>query len=376
MVLVDLPTASWVFAASLSFCGALVLCARLWPRTFVRGRDLSAVQAAHRRPTARLGGVGIVLAVALACLLATPPGGSMPWLLVSVLPVFVVGLVEDTGLAVSPRIRLMAAALSSLLAVILLQSWVIRADNLLLDPLLAIPLLAIPMTLIWGAGLCHAFNLIDGVNGLSAGSAAIGALGLAAIAHQAGQPEIALAALLMLPAILGFLVFNWPVGRLFLGDAGAYSLGHLLVWLSILLVVRTPEVSGAVLAGLFFWPLADTLLAIHRRWRAGHRHDQADRLHFHQLVMRGLEIILVGRNRRHLSNPLTTALLLPLIGLGTWGHVLLWDTPWAGYLLLAAQGSGFVLLYLAGMRFFSTRRRRLVVFHPDSFASSGVKPAE
>jgi len=353
----------------------IVLCARYWPQYFVRPRDLAAVQAAHRRPTSRLGGVGIILALVLAIALVMPHDTTMPLLLLSVLPVFVAGLIEDMGLPLSPRIRLLAALVSALLAVVLLQSWITHADIPLLDPVLAIPMLAIPMTLLWGTGLCHAFNLIDGVNGLSSGSAAISALGLAAIAHHAGQTEIALAALLIAPAILGFMVFNWPSGRIFLGDAGAYSLGHLLVSLSILLLVRAPEVSGAVLAGLFFWPLADTMLAIYRRWRGGQRQDQPDRLHSHQLLMRGLEIIMVGRQRRHISNPLTTALLLPIIGLGTWGHVLLWQTPWAGYLLLGAQGAGFVLLYIGGMRFFSVRRRRLVLF-PRALGPDGIKPAE
>lgn len=370
MLAVDFLTLFRVFAASFGLCVALVVCARLWPRHFARAQDLAAVQAAHHRPTARVGGVGIILALALAFVLADPGEGLLIVLLATLLPVFLVGLAEDLGLAVSPRLRLLAAAVSSGLAVLLLQVWLVRADLPVLDPLLAIPLLAIPVTLAWGAGMCHAFNLIDGVNGLSSGNAALGALGLSVIAHLAGQDDIALAALLLVPAILGFLALNWPGGKLFLGDAGAYSLGHLLVWLSILLLVRAPEVSAPALIGLFFWPLADTLLAIYRRWRAGLRHDQADRLHFHQLVMRGLEIGLIGRGRRHVSNPATAALLLPVIGLGIWGHVLLWQTPWAGYLLLTAQGLGFVLLYLGGMRFFSVRRR------PLRFRSALPEPAE
>lgn len=376
MLLFDLQTAFWVFAISAGLCGAIVLSAHYWPQNFVRARDLDAVQAAHHRPTSRLGGAAIILTVALAILLVMPQDSTMPLLLLSVVPIFMAGLIEDMGMPLSPRIRLAAASISALLAVVLLQSWITHAGIPLLDPVLALPLLAIPMTLIWGTGLCHSFNLIDGVNGLSSGNAAISALGLAAIAHQAGQPEIALAALLLVPAILGFMAFNWPMGRIFLGDAGAYSLGHLLVWLSILLIARAPDVSVAVLAGLFFWPLADTMLAVYRRWRAGSRQDQADRLHSHQLLMRGLEIIMVGRQRRHISNPLTTALLLPLIAVGIWGHVQLWQTPWAGYLLLCAQGAGFVLLYKGGMRFFSVRRRRLVVFRHGIFAADGIKPAE
>jgi len=165
---------------------------------------------------------------------------------------------------------------------------------------------------------------------------------------------------------VGFMVFNWPLGKVFLGDTGAYALGHVLTWLSILLLVRAPDLSVAALLGLFFWPVADTSLAIYRRLRSGQRLDQPDRLHFHQLVMRGLEIGFVGRGRRHVSNPLTTALILPLVALGIAGHIALWQMPLAGYLLLVIQALAFFLIYALGMRIFrNPSKRKLTGFGDD-----------
>lgn len=355
-----------MFAISFTVCGLLVIASQLRPDWVIRPSDLKAKQSAHRRPTSRLGGVGIMCGALAAFVISLPkevePG--LKVIFISALPIFLAGLAEDLGLRLSPRVRLGAAAFASLLAAGLVGHWVTSSDIPGLDMILVIPAIGLLATAIWGAGVCHAFNLIDGVNGLSSGTAALSALGLAAIAHSAGEPGIALAALLLVPAILGFLVFNWPYGRLFLGDAGAYSLGHLLVWLGILLVARQPEVSMLAIVGLFFWPVTDTFFAIYRRRRAGRRADQPDRLHFHQLVMRGLEIMIVGRGRRHVSNPLASALLLPVIGLGILGHVMLYDNPLAIAALLGAQVSGFVVAYLMGMRL-ANNNRRPAVFERD-----------
>ena len=65
------------------------------------------------------------------------------------------------------------------------------------------------------------------------------------------------------------MVLNYPLGKIFLGDGGAYALGHLLVWSAILLVNRASEISPFAILLIFFWPVADTGLAIWRRWKLG-----------------------------------------------------------------------------------------------------------
>ena len=114
-------------------------------------------------------------------------------------------------------------------------------------------------------------------------------------------------------AILGFLVFNFPFGKIFLGDAGAYVAGHLLVWMSVSILWNSSNVTPLAMLLIFFWPVADTLLAISRRLALGKPITQPDRLHFHQLVMRGVEISLLGRGRRHVANPLASLLTMPFI---------------------------------------------------------------
>ena len=73
------------------------------------------------------------------------------------------------------------------------------------------------------------------------------------------------------------------------------------------------EINAFAILLIFFWPVADTGLAIWRRWKLGNPAGHPDRLHFHQLAMRFLEIRFFGRARRHLVNPLSTVVLVPLI---------------------------------------------------------------
>ena len=99
---------------------------------------------------------------------------------------------------------------------------------------------------------------------------------------------------LLSSAVLGFLTLNFPFGK-FLGDGGAYALGHLLVWSSILLI----NYDSRIILSPFFNFLASCRhwTCNMRRWKLGNPPDRPDRLHFHQLAMRFLEIrFLAERN--------------------------------------------------------------------------------
>jgi UDP-N-acetylmuramyl pentapeptide phosphotransferase/UDP-N-acetylglucosamine-1-phosphate transferase len=118
--------------------------------------------------------------------------------------------------------------------------------------------------------------------------------------------------LLLIGASIGILFWNFPLGKIFLGDAGAYTLGHVLAWIALLLMNRHPEISPLSLLLIFLWPITDMLLSMLRRKRSGKPIGQPDRLHFHQTVMRLLEIQFFTRSRRNLTNPLGTLIILPM----------------------------------------------------------------
>lgn len=349
-----------VFLVSFGICALITLGLRRNPSWMTRRDDLRARQRAHSAPTPRVGGIGVLAGVVAALMLA--PADYLPFLAVfaaTLVPVFAAGLAEDLGFRVRPAGRLAAAAASAALAVGLLGVWIPPAGLAPLDVLLVLPVLAIPATIAFASGICHGFNLIDGVNGLAAGTATAISVGLWLVADRAGVPLVGTVAFLLIPALLGFLALNWPWGRIFLGDAGAYGIGHALVWLAILLAWRAPQATGLALALMFFWPVADTFLAIWRRRRTGRRYDVPDRLHFHQLVYRALVLTLPDTVARRWINSLTGLVLLPFAVGPVAAAVMLWDRPMAALLAWVGFAILFVASYLAGMWLFRRGRPRL-----------------
>lgn len=346
----------------LSFCiCSLIVFVHPWLAGFQRSReDLDSVQCAHLRSTPRIGGVGVVIATMVGLLFLLPAHQtlSLPLFALTLMPVFLTGLAEDLGWRVSASGRLLAAAISALLAVALLRIWLPPLEIPVLDVVMTVAPLAIAVTILWATGVCHAFNLIDGVNGLAGGTALLIAIGIALVAQQAGATGHAAVAAALVPALLGFLLLNWPFGRIFLGDAGAYSIGHALVWLAISLAWVNAQVSALALALMFFWPVADTFLAMARRMRSGRPVGAPDRLHYHQFVMRALILLSDGRIGKSAANSATTVIMLPLVAIPVFTAVYLWDRPVAAVFAWGVFGVLFTLSYLAGMRFFRSRRAK------------------
>jgi UDP-GlcNAc:undecaprenyl-phosphate/decaprenyl-phosphate GlcNAc-1-phosphate transferase len=358
-ILAHAPVFILVFLSSAVVCAVLVQRCRQTPIRWRRTGDERAVQCAHATPASRFGGLGLMAGVVVTALLV-PIEASDRYLVfvLSLIPVFAAGLAEDLGFRVAPRWRLAAAALSSVIVVATLGVWLSEVGIPGLDPLLHITPVAIFATVFFVTGMCHAFNLIDGLNGLASGGGIIVGLGLAMIAYQAGDSALVWLNLLVVAAIAGFFVYNFPGGKVFLGDAGAYLIGHVLAWHAIVLTVRVDAFTPIAFLLIFFWPIADTLLAIYRRYHKKCPVGQPDRLHFHQLVMRALEIVHIGRGRRDVSNPLTTAILLPVISLPVIAGVLLWDKPVGAAIAICVFGFLFVASYRIGLAW-AARRGRL-----------------
>jgi UDP-GlcNAc:undecaprenyl-phosphate GlcNAc-1-phosphate transferase len=149
------------------------------------------------------------------------------------------------------------------------------------------------VTILWILTLINAFNFMDNMNGLCAGLGAIGAYHFALLAAADGQYLVALIAFLTFGALLGFLPYNFPRARAFLGESGSHLVGYLLAVLAILphfYTVKHPH-RWAVLIPLLVLaiPLADLLWVVLLRWRIGQPFYQGDTNHLsHRLVRRGL----------------------------------------------------------------------------------------
>lgn len=262
--------------------------------------DMVGVQKFHVAPTPRIGGVPIMAGLCAGMVAwwssGRPHLSLFVLLLVCAAPVFLAGLAEDVTRRVSPAKRLLAAFMSAGLGVWLLEAQLPSLGIPLLDGwLLQWPVLAILLTVFAVGGVCHSINIIDGYNGLMAGVAILAGLAFAYVALIVGDRLILKASLLLVAALVGFMVWNFPRGLIFAGDAGAYLVGFVLAELAVLLVVRHPGVVSPWFPFLvLIYPVFETVFTIYRRKQRKAAAGLPDSMHFHQIVYKRLVRWMVG----------------------------------------------------------------------------------
>jgi len=142
-----------------------------------------------------------------------------------------------------------------------------------------------PISLLWIVGVTNAVNLIDGLDGLAAGVGAIIAATLTVICWQAGQWTGVVIGLALFGALMGYLPFNFPPARIFLGDTGSLLIGYTLALLALEGYRKTAFLAFLVPILALAIPLLDTLLSIVRRIRSGRGVFSPDRLHMHHRLL-------------------------------------------------------------------------------------------
>ena len=246
-----------------------------------------------------------------------------------------------------PRHRLAATAASATLALLWLGAIITRTDIPGVDTLIMWAPAAVLLTIFVITGVANSVNIIDGFNGLASMCVSIMVLSLAYVAFQVKDPFVFTASLITAGAILGFFVWNFPAGLIFLGDGGAYLLGFVLAELSILLIHRNPAVSPLFPLLLCAYPIFETIFTMYRRKVVrGVATAAPDGIHLHTLIHRRLVRWTLADNleRRRLTrrNSMTSPYLWMLCMCSVIPGVLWWNsTPvLAGFLLL------FILIYL------------------------------
>ena len=133
--------------------------------------------------------------------------------------------------------------------------------------------------------------------------------GFAVICISVGDPDLAYVCLLIAGAALGFLLINWPLGKLFLGDGGAYAVGFALAWIAVLILARHPEVSAWAPLLVCGYPILEVVFSILRRRRRGLSPGDPDRLHLHSLVKKRFVRHLFPRATNLVRNSITGAIM-------------------------------------------------------------------
>ena len=320
--------------------------------------SLSGPQKVKRQAVPRIGGVAVFAGFWAAAIAAPPPIREYLMIMGTCgLLAFAAGLVEDLTKKVSGTMRMAATLISGLAFSVITGHAVTRVDIPLIDQyVLVYPWIAIPFTAFAMAGIAHSINLIDGFNGLSAGGVIIMLAGFGVVAVRAGDPDLAAISIVIAAALGGFLLVNFPLGPVIIGDGGAYVVGFLLAAVAVMLPERNPDVSPWVILMVLAYPVLETLYSILRRTlRKGEGPGRADKAHLHHLIYRCLRRVLRGTGALRFANPLVSVLLwgaivISLVFVLAAPHTRAWSLP-----ALAVQA----VLYLAAYRTAMLALRRL-----------------
>jgi UDP-GlcNAc:undecaprenyl-phosphate/decaprenyl-phosphate GlcNAc-1-phosphate transferase len=268
---------------------------------FIDDHTIDLPQKLHSEPTPRIGGLGIFFAILfMAKDLMQKDLQLGLYIILCLIPAFMAGFLEDLLAKISPLRRLLIMSISGGMAIYMIGAVVTDFG------IFSVPYwVGILITMVAILGLINGANMIDGFNGLSSGVSVIifGTFFITSLIVN--DLEMAYINLVCMAALLGFLVFNFPNGKIFLGDGGAYSLGFLMAVISIKMVERNTDISPWFALVALIYPVWEVIFSFTRR-TVVHRLSPLypDSKHVHQLIY---------RNIANENNPKTTLIILPIV---------------------------------------------------------------
>ena len=312
----------------------------------------------HEIPLPRLGGVAIYLsflisiAIALVAnryfqgLLSAPSIRTLLTILVPGTLIFLLGIYDDIH-PVGPYTKFAVQAV----AASMLFAGGLRILNLpvLFGAQHFAWTIGLPITILWVLAITNAFNLIDGLDGLAAGSALFSTLVVFVVAVFSGSPLVSLLTISLAGAILGFLRYNFNPATIFLGDCGSLFIGFMLSALALEGAEKSPTIVAVAIPVVSFGlPILETILSVFRRLISGKPVFTADREHIHHKLLK------LGMSHRKVVIVLyAVSAVFALLSL-----FLLWPTRPTLGLVLAVLGTGvwFGVQHLGYLEFGELRR--------------------
>jgi UDP-N-acetylmuramyl pentapeptide phosphotransferase/UDP-N-acetylglucosamine-1-phosphate transferase len=345
----DISAFSALAMTIIAFLTSVALCYLILKTTRFHGSfsfdSSEGIQKAHSGAVPRIGGAGVMAAM-IMCSVLDAEFGLLTMILMASLPALLAGIAEDLTKRVTPRVRLAATAASGVLAFYLTGYHLTGIEIAPIDTILSVVWISVLFSAFAVAGVSNAYNIIDGYNGLAGITSLISFIAIASVAHSAGDLELAKISWVFAGAILGFLAFNWPKGRIFLGDGGSYSLGFAIGWLSIMLVERTSTISPFACLLISIYPITEILFSIYRRTSRNKKSTVADRLHLHSLFGRRY-ISRIFPNMSPKSKNSITGLGMSMISIPSG---LIVQFIYESTLLCILAGASFVIFYLIAYR--------------------------
>lgn len=353
----DMWAALAIPAATSFFISVLIVWTERWHGRYTFDTDMCSIQKMHRRPVPRVGGIALCSGVAAVVMFGftghphpalRAHNHDLMLLLLAGMPCFLIGLTEDLTKRVSVRARLIATFSSALLAAWLLGAYLPRLDIYGFDQLLKYGPLALLVTAVTVAGVSNAINIIDGFNGLAGGAVIImlGAMGILAL--QVDDMFVVTLVLAGIGTMLGFLLVNYPTGRLFMGDGGAYVAGFWVAEIAVLIVIRHPGISPWQVLAICAYPVIEVMYSIYRRKVIRKcSPGTPDRLHLHTLLYRRVVCRCLPSSTlpRWKRNSVVACIVTCWLVTASLAALTLGDNPWMAFNLVVLQVLAYMAIY-------------------------------
>jgi len=263
---------------------ALIILTQRWHGLWTYDHQ-DGIQKFHSQPTPRIGGLAVVVGTFVSGFIldVSTQDLILPILISGLIPFFV-GFKEDLTKQVSVKARLLAIIVGAVAAMLLTKIYLNHLDVAGIDYLLVWWPVGALVTIIAVSGVTNAINILDGFNGLASGTAMIILSFLALMAFQSDDYLLTGLSLMLVGSLLGFMLLNYPFGKIFLGDAGAYFVGFLVAWIALLLPMRNEEVSPWACLLTCAYPVVEVLYSMVRRAQNQLKTGEPDNLHLHTLI--------------------------------------------------------------------------------------------
>lgn len=321
----------------------------------------------HVRIVARAGGVGVLIATIVGCLIAfvpnfnaIPVGSMLPYvgIAAAMVGICLLGLADDIWM-LRGRQKLLGQLV---LALLLVCTGFVGRSVGIFGMEVQLGILAVPMTVVWLLATTNALNLIDGSDGLcsTVGAIITGSLGImAALGGHEAESAVSFA---MCGALIGFLVFNFPPASIFLGDSGSLLVGMISGALALRCALKGPTTVAMVAPlAILIIPLFDSAMAIVRRKLTGRSIYTTDRAHLHHNIKE--------RGFSDVGLLLVAGSLCGFASIGAIGGTILAND------YVAAVGAVGVLIVLVASRVFGFAELMLIVRRLRHFGHSMLQPA-
>lgn len=298
------------------------------------------VQKVHDNPTPRIGGLGIFL----SSMFILNDNNIGSYLILASIPAFIAGFLEDYSGKISPEQRLAIICLSPVMAFIMIPDSILTEWGFVHVP----AVLGIIASVLFIVALVNGVNFTDGQNGLASGTVLVSMVTLMAVAWNLNDLSLVYISLVICASVLAFMIYNFPKGKIFLGDGGAYLLGFMIATLSIVLAQRhQTEVSPFIIPALLIYPLWEVVFSTLRKLFYDRISPfRSDDYHLHQLLY---------RNRAGGKGYIPVLFILPAQAITSLFVVLFRNNAMALGLIVLAYLSAYCWIY------FQERKRDLLL---------------